>query len=129
MAKRLYAGNLSYSATSEELFGLFGRHGKVDTAQVLDDRSNGRSRGFAFVEMANDLEADAAIAGLDGAEFQGRRLNVTEARLRTPGDSGRPRGGNSWGGPPDRGTPKPKSGGLRSTETPAPAPLKGRLKP
>lgn len=98
MAKRLYVGNLSFSTTPEELQELFESFGAVDSAQVLSDRETGRSRGFGFVEMANDADGDAAIAGLDGTDFQGRRLNVSEARARTPNGGGGPRGGGSRGG-------------------------------
>src|SRR5947209_8774188 len=80
MAKRLYVGNLSYSVTSEDLQAMFEPYGVVRSAQVLSDRETGRSRGFGFVEMDDDAEADAAIAGLDGSEQQGRRLNVNEAK-------------------------------------------------
>jgi RNA recognition motif-containing protein len=92
MAKRLYVGNLSYSVTSENLQELFEQYGTVASAQVLSDRETGRSRGFGFVEMDNDAEAEAAIENLDGNEHEGRRLTVNEARPRTPGGGG-PRGG------------------------------------
>ena len=85
MAKRLYVGNLSYSATSEELQELFEQHGPVKSAQVLNDRETGRSRGFGFVEMEDDADADAAIEALDGQDHSGRRLTVNEAKPRTPG--------------------------------------------
>jgi RNA recognition motif-containing protein len=85
MAKRLYVGNLSYSATSEELQELFEQHGPVKSAQVLSDRETGRSRGFGFVEMEDDADADAAIDALDGQDHAGRRLTVNEAKPRTPG--------------------------------------------
>jgi len=101
MAKRLYVGNLSYSATSDDLQELFEQYGQVSSAQVLTDRETGRSRGFGFVEMDNDDEADAAIQQLDGNDHQGRRLTVNEARPRTPGGGGGggPRGGGrGYGG-------------------------------
>ncbi|WP_074307551.1 RNA recognition motif domain-containing protein [Singulisphaera sp. GP187] len=101
MAKRLYVGNLGFSVTSEELQALFESFGAVSTSQVVDDRETGRSRGFAFVEMVNDAEGDAAIQGLDGSDFQGRRLNISEARPRTPGGGGGgagPRLGGTRGG-------------------------------
>ncbi|HMB06281.1 MAG TPA: RNA-binding protein [Isosphaeraceae bacterium] len=98
MAKRLYVGNLSFSVTSEDLQELFEQYGSVISAQVLSDRETGRSRGFGFVEMDNDEEADAAIENLDGSEHGGRRLTVNEARPRTPGGGG-PRGGRGgYGG-------------------------------
>ena len=101
MAKRLYVGNLSYSATSEELQELFEQYGPVRSAQVLIDRETGRSRGFGFIEMDNDAEAEAAIESLDGNDHQGRRLTVNEAKPRTPGGGGDSRGG---GGDRDRGS-------------------------
>jgi RNA recognition motif-containing protein len=97
MAKRLYVGNLKYAMTSEELGQLFDRFGAVSSAQVLSDRETGRSRGFGFVEMANDNQALAAIEGLDGQDHDGRRLTVNEARARAAGGEGGPRGGE--GGP------------------------------
>jgi len=96
MAKRLYVGNLAYGVTSEDLQELFEQHGIVRSAQVLSDRETGRSRGFGFVEMDNDDDGDAAIAALDGADLQGRRLNVNEAKPREPGGGGR--GGYGGGG-------------------------------
>ena len=92
MAKRLYVGNLGYSVTSQELQELFEQYGQVRSAQVLSDRETGRSRGFGFVEMETDADADSAIEHLDGNDHQGRRLTVNEARPRTPGGGG-PRGG------------------------------------
>ncbi len=96
MAKRLYVGNLSFSVTSENLKELFSEFGSVKAAQVLVDRETGRSRGFGFVEMVNDDEAETAIARLDGTEHQNRRLNVNEAQPRIPGGGGQNFGG---GGP------------------------------
>jgi RNA recognition motif-containing protein len=98
MAKRLYVGNLGYSVTSEELQELFEQYGRVISAQVLSDRETGRSRGFGFVEMENDLDADAAIQNLDGNDHQGRRLTVNAARPRTPGGGGGGPGGGRGGG-------------------------------
>jgi RNA recognition motif-containing protein len=89
MAKRLYVGNLSYDVTSEDLQELFEQYGAVRSAQVLIDRETGRSRGFGFVEMQEDQDGIAAIEALDGTEHQGRRLNVNEAKPRTPGGGGR----------------------------------------
>jgi RNA recognition motif-containing protein len=84
MAKRLYVGNLAYSVDSEGLRALFEGYGRVRSAQVLSDRETGRSRGFGFVEMEDDAEAESAIEQLDGNNHEGRRLNVNEARPRTP---------------------------------------------
>jgi RNA recognition motif-containing protein len=94
MAKRLYVGNLAYGVTSDDLQALFEQYGRVRSAQVLSDRETGRSRGFGFVEMEEDGEADAAIEALDGQDHQGRRLTVNEAKPRTPGGGG----GGGYGG-------------------------------
>ena len=92
MGKRLYVGNLSYQVDSSELQQLFGQHGQVVSAQVISDRESGRSKGFGFVEMANDAEADAAVAALNGQQHGGRTLTVNEARPREE------RGGGGFGG-------------------------------
>lgn len=97
MAKRLYVGNLSYSVTSDQLQELFEQYGQVRSAQVLSDRETGRSRGFGFVEMDVDSEAESAIESLDGQEFGGRRLTVNEAKPRTPGGGGGGYGGGGGG--------------------------------
>src|SRR5687767_10540684 len=96
MAKKLYVGNLSYQVDSSELEQLFGQHGQVVSAQIINDRDTGRSKGFGFVEMANDDEAQAAIAALNGQEHNGRALTVNEARPRE--DRGGGGGGGSRGG-------------------------------
>lgn len=80
MAKKLFVGNLSYSVTSDQLKELFAAYGQVDSATVITDRDSGRSKGFGFVEFGNDEEANAAIKALDGAEQDGRKLTVNEAR-------------------------------------------------
>jgi RNA recognition motif-containing protein len=100
MAKRLYVGNLKYTVTSDQLNELFEQFGTVTSAQVLSDRDTGRSRGFGFVEMANDDEAQSAIEALDGRDHDGRRLTVNEARPRTSGGGGGGgyRGGGEGGG-------------------------------
>ena len=98
MAKRLYVGNLKYTVTSAQLQDLFEQYGAVSSASVLSDRETGRSRGFGFVEMMNDDEADTAIESLDGQDFDGRRLTVNEARPRTPGGGGEGGGYRSGGG-------------------------------
>jgi RNA recognition motif-containing protein len=77
----IYVGNLSYSTTSEDLERLFSEHGQVDSAAVIMDRDTGRSRGFGFVEMPDDA-ARKAIEALNGAEVDGRRLNINEAKPR-----------------------------------------------
>ncbi len=83
MAKKLFVGNLPYTTTNEELGEFFAQYGEVLSAAVIMDRATGRSKGFGFVEMANDEEADAAIAQGDTAEFEGRKLTVSEARPKT----------------------------------------------
>ena len=99
MGKRLYVGNLPYSTTNAELEQLFGAFGKVTSAQVIQDRDTGRSKGFAFVEMSSDQEASAAIAGLNDKENNGRPLTVNEAKPREGGGGGGgSRGGGGGGG-------------------------------
>src|SRR4051812_47359082 len=101
MAKKLYVGNLSYSVDSSELEQLFGAHGQVTSAQIINDRDTGRSKGFGFVEMSDDQEAEAAIAALNGQEHNGRALTVNEARPREErggGGGGYGRGGYAGGG-------------------------------
>jgi RNA recognition motif-containing protein len=82
MSKNLYVGNLPFSTTSDDLRDAFGQYGTVSRAQVVSDRETGRSRGFGFVEM--ETGGEAAIEGLNGAEFGGRTLTVNEARPREP---------------------------------------------
>ena len=98
MAKNIYVGNLAWSATDDDLFDLFGQFGKVAKAQVIKDRETGRSRGFGFVEMENDEEADKAIQALNGAQHGARPLTVNEARPREERAPGGPRGGGGYGG-------------------------------
>lgn len=80
MAKKLFVGNLPYTTTNESMGEFFAQFGEVLSSAVIMDRATGRSKGFGFVEMTNDAEADAAIAKADGAEMDGRRLTVSEAR-------------------------------------------------
>lgn len=94
---RIYVGNLSYQATSDDLKELFGAYGDVSEATVVTDRDSGRSRGFGFVEMANEVEAKAAIASLDQSQHMGRTLKVNEARARREHNSGSRRGGGGRG--------------------------------
>ena len=90
-SKNLYVGNLPFTTTQAELEQLFGQYGTVTKAQVITDRETGRSRGFGFVEMSSG--ADEAVAAMNGAEYQGRRLTVNEAKPREE----RPRGGGGGG--------------------------------
>jgi RNA recognition motif-containing protein len=96
MGKKLYVGNLSYDVNQEALAALFAPHGTVESAQIITDRDSGRSKGFGFVEMASDAEAQAAIAALNGQQNGGRPLTVNEAKPREE----RPRsgGGGGYGG-------------------------------
>src|SRR5207247_9732538 len=82
MAKNIYVGNLTWDCTADDLLALFQEHGSVSRAQVISDRETGRSRGFGFVEMENDGEAQKAIDALNGADYRGRPLTVNEARPR-----------------------------------------------
>ena len=93
MGKKLYVGNLSYDTGNTELEELFAGHGTVESANVITDRSTGQSKGFGFVEMSSDSEAEAAIAALDGKDVGGRSIKVNEAKWRTAGplvDPGKP---------------------------------------
>jgi RNA recognition motif-containing protein len=97
MGKKLYVGNLAYSVGDSDLEQMFAAHGTVQSAQVIMDRDTGRSKGFGFVEMGSDQEAQAAIAALNGKEMEGRSLTVNEARPKTEG-GGRGGGGGGRGG-------------------------------
>jgi RNA recognition motif-containing protein len=102
MAKNIYVGNLVWDATADDLLALFQEHGQVARAQVITDRETGRSRGFGFVEMDDDAEAQKAIEALNGTQYKGRPLTVNEARPREergPGaGGGAGRGGYGGGG-------------------------------
>src|SRR5438105_15729655 len=102
MGRKLYVGNLTYGVTNSTLEQMFAAHGTVESAQVIMDRDTGRSKGFGFVEMKTDQEAQAAIAALNGKEVDGRALTVNEARPKTEGGgrggSGGGRGGYGGGG-------------------------------
>jgi cold-inducible RNA-binding protein len=102
MGRKLYVGNLSYEVTDSDLAKLFEPHGTVESAQVIIDRDTSRSKGFGFVEMKTDQEAQAAIAALSGKESGGRALTVNEAKPREDrprgGSGGRSGGGYGGGG-------------------------------
>jgi RNA recognition motif-containing protein len=98
MAKNIYVGNLVWECTADDLLALFQEHGAVKSAQVITDRETGRSRGFGFVEMSNDAEAQKAIDALNGADFRGRPLTVNEAKPREDRGGGGGRGGYGGGG-------------------------------
>jgi RNA recognition motif-containing protein len=94
MGSKLYVGNLSYNANASDLQTLFEAHGTVAEATIINDRDTGRSKGFGFVTMGSDAEAQAAIAALNGQQHDGRALTVNEAKPREE----RPRSGGSGGG-------------------------------
>ena len=101
MSKKLYVGNIPYDTNENDLEQLFAEAGAVESVNVVRDRETGRARGFAFVEMATDVAAQAAVSQLHDRSFGGRRLTVNEARPQTPraggGGGGYGRGGNGGG--------------------------------
>ena len=97
--KNIFVGNLDFGATESSIRSLFETYGTVDRVNLVTDRDTGRSRGFAFVEMADSAQADQAIAALNGHQLEGRALNVNEARPKTGGDR--------------RGGPRHEGGGQR----------------
>ena len=96
--KNIFVGNLDFAATDSSVRAMFEQYGTVDRVNLVTDRDTGRSRGFAFVEMSNTEEGDRAIAGLNGADFEGRALNVNEARPKGQGGGGGGRGHGGGGG-------------------------------
>ena len=103
MGRKLYVGNLGYGVTDSDLAKLFEPHGTVESAQVIMDRDTGRSKGFGFVEMKTDQEAQAATAALNGQDAGGRSLVVNEAKPRTEGGRGGAGGRGGFGGGGGRG--------------------------
>jgi RNA recognition motif-containing protein len=105
MGSKLYVGNLSYEVTSSDLEQMCAQHGTVQTAEVIQDRDTGRSKGFGFVQMGSDEEAQAAITALNGQEHGGRALTVNEAKPKEnrSGGGGGGRGGYGGGGGGGRG--------------------------
>ena len=106
--KNLFVGNLPFSIAESDLRTLFEEYGSVERVSIITDRDTGKSRGFAFVEMADDQAAEKAIGGLNGKEFDGRALSVSEARPKTErggggGREGRMGGGSGRGSRPSRG--------------------------
>jgi RNA recognition motif-containing protein len=95
MSKRIYVGGLPFSVNDEQLNAAFSAHGAVTSAKVITDKFSGQSRGFGFVEMSDDSEATAAIEKMNGADMEGRKLTVNEARPMEPRDG---RGGGGRGG-------------------------------
>ena len=108
MGKRLYVGNLPYNTTDTDLEQLFGQHGAVESAQVVMDRATGRSKGFGFVNMVNDQEANTAMEALNGRDYGGRPLTVNEAK---PREGGREGGGSGRGPGGGRGGSRGGFGG------------------
>ncbi len=98
MSKKLYVGNLPFDTTEEQLNSVFGALGAVSSAKIIMDKYTGRSRGFGFVEMANDAEADAAVQKLNGSSVGSRQIVVNEARPMEERSGGGGRGGNGGGG-------------------------------
>jgi len=101
MSTKLYVGNISFDTTNQDLIDLFSGSGTVQSANIIEDRETGRSRGFGFVEMSSKAEAEAAIASLNGKEIDGRALKVNEAKPqqnRNAGGGGGGRRGGSGGG-------------------------------
>jgi RNA recognition motif-containing protein len=102
MGAKLYVGNLPYSVTEERLQQHFAQHGSVLSARIITDKFSGRSKGFGFVEMSSDQEAERATAALNGTDFEGRNIVVSEARPQQPREprsgfgGGRPPGGNRY---------------------------------
>jgi len=92
---KIYVGNCSFDITEQQLRDIFSAYGEVNSVSVITDRDTGRPRGFAFVEMSNHAEAQAAIKGVNGTEHGGRTLNVNEAKPKTNGGGG---GGGGFGG-------------------------------
>lgn len=98
MGRRLYVGNLAFNTTDAELIELFSSHGTVSSAQVIADRETGRSKGFGFVEMADDAAAQAAIDALNGTQHNGRKITVNEAKPKEAKSGGRGGYGGGRGG-------------------------------
>lgn len=111
--KKIFVGNLSFGETEDGIRALFEPYGTVDSVSLITDRETGRSRGFAFVEMGDSAQADAAINALNGSNHGGRTLNINEARPKTDrgdrgfgGGGGRPEGGGGGRGPNRRREPR-----------------------
>jgi cold-inducible RNA-binding protein len=98
MGRKLYVGNLGFDVTTKDLEELFGQAGVCESVNVITDRATGQSRGFGFVEMSSDADAQKAMQQFDGQEFKGRALKVNEARDRDSGRGGRGGAGGGGGG-------------------------------
>jgi RNA recognition motif-containing protein len=97
MSAKLYVGNLSFNTSTQDLEEMFGQYGSVQSVNIIEDRETGRSRGFAFVEMSSNEEAESAISALNGKEVDGRSLTVNEAKAREEGGGNRGGGGGRGG--------------------------------
>jgi len=113
VGKKLYVGNLTYKVNESDLEALFSQFGTVQSAQIIVDRDTNRSKGFGFVEMGSDAEAQAAIQGLDGRDHDGRNLTVNEAKPREPRSGGGGYGGGRSGGGGGYGGGRSSGGGGR----------------
>ena len=111
--KNIFVGNLDFGTTEASIRALFEAYGNVEKVNLITDRDTGRSRGFAFVEMPDSAVADRAITALNGANLDGRPLNVNEARPKSEGG-----GGRGFGGGPPRGRGGPGGGGPRQRREP-----------
>jgi|SRR4051794_20300058 cold-inducible RNA-binding protein len=109
----IFVGNLSYQTTQDDLHAAFANYGGVERVNIVTDRDTGQPRGFAFVEMTDKREAETAIAQLNGAELNGRAMNVNEARPKPTGGGGGGYGGNRGGGGGNRGGGGGGRGGSR----------------
>ena len=101
MSMKIYVGNISFNTSNQDLSDMFGAYGAVESANIIEDRETGRSRGFGFVEMSSKSDGESAISALNGTEVDGRELKVNEAKPREDrgfGGGGRGRGGNGGGG-------------------------------
>ena len=98
MSAKIYVGNLSFNSTEQDLEDMFSEFGTVESVKVIEDRETGRSRGFAFVEMSSDEEAQSAIAGLNGREIDGRALTINEAKPQEERGGGGRGGRGGYGG-------------------------------
>ena len=98
MGRKLYVGNLPYSSTEQSIREAFGKCGKVDSVALITDRDTGQSKGFGFVEMSTDAEAQTAIQQMNGASLDGRQIKVNEAKPKAPGGGGGGGGRGGYGG-------------------------------